>query len=330
MVSSTLRRRSAGPVLTAFTALAAVTVVAPSSTRAQSLTLSFRFDDGTANPAANYAALATSKTITPANSGQTYTIDIFATVTGTSGTLQSRIGLQSIEYRGLLSSVNKSAFSTGSGVGQTGTVGAQYTDAGSMNPPYALGGSGPWAFFNSLNTTNGTGWAGSSSGTIGDFGTTSNGADVVAATSGVIGFGGRNEASSTTALAFVSDGTGYLSSNASDVAAANVAGANSTTFDLAQFQFKIGTVSSTAGTKTTFLPALPLLSQSQSVIATYKITASTAIDVNGADPYTIDTSGVSWTVVNTPEPPSAALLVVGAALVFGVAIVRHRKKARTF
>jgi hypothetical protein len=310
-------------VVSVLIGVSAMTVVAASSARAQQLTLSFRFDDGTANPALDYAALATNKTITPANSGQTYTIDIFATVTGTGGTVQNRLGLQSIEYRGLLSSVNNNAFSTGSGTGQTGTVSTQYTDAGGANPPYALGGSGPWAFFNSANTVNGTGWPGSSSGTIGDFGTTSNGTDIVAATSGVIGFGGRSQASSTTELAFESDGANYLNNVMTpDVTGINVAGPNSTTFDLAQFQFKIGAVSSIVGAKTTFLPTLPLLSQTQSLIATYKITASTAINATGQSPYSIDTSGVSWTVVNTPEPSSEVLLLAGAALVFGVTIRR--------
>jgi hypothetical protein len=289
---------------------------------AQSLTLSFRFDDGTANPAVDYATLATSKTITSANSGQTFTIDIFATVTGTGGTTQTRLGLQSIEYRALISSTNNNAFSTGSGVGQTGTTGGQYSDAGGTNPPYNTppGATGPWGFFNALTTNGGTGWASSSSGTIGDFGTTTNGTNQVGPTSGVKGFGGASGASSTSALAAESDLTNYETSTATDIAAINVAGANSTTFVLAQFQFKIGNVSAGGG-KTTLLPALPLLSNPSTTIATYKITAATPINSSGLLPYNIDSTGVSFvapaaagTTISVTPPTDVASVLKGGSL----------------
>src|SRR4051812_42426301 len=91
-------------------ALAALAGVSgPRTANAQSLTLSFRFDDGSANPAVNFASLASSKAITSANNGQSFTIDVFATVTGTGGTAQNNLGLQSVLYRGASSSLNNGA-----------------------------------------------------------------------------------------------------------------------------------------------------------------------------------------------------------------------------
>ena len=86
---------------------------------AQSLTLSFAFDQGAAT---STSAPITSQTITSANSGQTYLIDVFATVTGTSGnTNLANLGINNMLFRGYSSSVNNGAFTTSG----TGSVGVQ-------------------------------------------------------------------------------------------------------------------------------------------------------------------------------------------------------------
>jgi hypothetical protein len=175
-----------------------VAVTGPRAVIAQSLTLSFRFDDGSANPAVNFPSLATVKNITATDSGKTFTIDVFATVTGTGGTAEQNLGLQSVFFRGVSSSVSNGAFSTGAGIGVQGQAAGYFDTA---NPPFSNGGAGPWGFFNASNTANGTGWTAGGSGTIGEFGSTTNGTTASATADGIADFGGASSATSYTALA---------------------------------------------------------------------------------------------------------------------------------
>ncbi len=98
-------------------AVLSAAVAAPLA-NAQSLTLSFAFDQGTSTGS---GAPLTTEHITSANNGQTYLVDIFATVTGTSGTSANAIVINKINFRGYASWFSTAGFTTAS----KGSVGVQ-------------------------------------------------------------------------------------------------------------------------------------------------------------------------------------------------------------
>ncbi len=94
------------------TLVAGFAVLQSPVTRAQNLTINFRFDGQT-------GAAATTRTLAPGSAGQNFTIDVWATITGPAGTTGSQAGLVTLRFRGLSSTSANAAFGTGSNVGVT-------------------------------------------------------------------------------------------------------------------------------------------------------------------------------------------------------------------
>jgi len=82
---------------------------------AQKIVVDFRFDGQS-------GAAATTQTLLPGSAGQTYTIDVFATVVGDAAHADPSVyGLKNIKYRGFSDVVaGGGAFTTGAGIGYTG------------------------------------------------------------------------------------------------------------------------------------------------------------------------------------------------------------------
>jgi hypothetical protein len=105
---------------------------------AQKIVVDFRFDGQS-------GAAATTQTLLPGSAGQSYTIDVFATVVGDAAHADPSVyGLKNIKYRGFSDVVaGGGAFATGAGIGYTGSfagVGA-FTGSNTTAPKSADTGS---------------------------------------------------------------------------------------------------------------------------------------------------------------------------------------------
>ncbi len=123
---------------------------------AQKIVVDFRFDGQS-------GAAATTQTLAAGSAGQSYTIDVFATVVGDATHTDSSVyGLKNIKYRGFSGDIlNGGAFTTGAGIGYTGS----FTGVGA---------------FAALNTT---------APKSGDTGSSTDGSSVTLTPDGIIDFG---------------------------------------------------------------------------------------------------------------------------------------------
>ena len=301
-------------------AILSVAVAAPLA-NAQSLTLSFAFDQGAAT---STSAPLTTEHITSANNGQTYLVDIFATVTGTSGTALNAIGINNINFRGYASSVNTAAFTTAS----NGSVGVQNDanlQANSNSSSSSLQDSTPEPVISDGGSTaSGSATLASGPGTSGVYGlpgTSNIGSDNFlvnfsreAATKWTVG-GAAVSAYGTTvpSIATVNNPTEAGTPNAFQTRDSNgnlVAG--SYTFLVGQFDYTIGTVSAATSQAqlTSFVPTVSSAAGSNK-IANYtdtvngsfsnsnttraSMSGTTTVFSTGTSPYTIGNS-LTWQV----------------------------------
>ncbi len=191
--------------------------VSANEATAQSVTLDFRFDGQTGNA-------ATTKVILPGAAGQTFTIDLWATIAGdATHTNTANFGIKNVALQGFSSIVSGGgAFSGGATIGYvTGSVIGHDNFAGHVNQPG-----------------------------VADTGTTTNGTSVTLTPDGILDFGKNNTLSNENA----SLTTGYELGGSFGQAG----GAPGTwQFEVLQFKFTTGTASLTSGAITKFFPTLP-------------------------------------------------------------------------
>ena len=201
-------------------------------------------------------------TITSANSGQTYLIDVFATVVGASGnTNLANLGINNMLFRGYSSSVNNGAFTTSG----TGSVGVQ-NDGNLQSTSNNSTSRAPRPRSPDGGSTNGTTVSATADGVVDLPGTSTIGSDnwdvtfTGSATKYVVG-GQAASVYGTTAptIATVNNPTLAGTPNAFQTIGSNgQAVANSYTFLLGQFDYTTGTVNAAgpSALTTSFTPTV--------------------------------------------------------------------------
>ncbi len=224
-------------------------------------------------------------TITSANSGQTYLIDVFATVVGASGnTNLANLGINNMLFRGYSSSVNKGAFTTSG----TGSVGVQ-NDGNLQSTSNNNIASTPTSISDG-GSTNGTTVSATADGVVDLPGTSTLGSDnwVVTYTGSGTKYVVGGQAASvygTTAptIATVNNPTLAGTPNAFQTIGSNgQAVANSFTFLLGQFDYTTGTVKA-AGSSALTTSFTPTVSSAQGSNVTGNYTVSTSGSVGSGD-----------------------------------------------
>ncbi len=205
-------------LLTGGLVLIAIGLLQPHRSNAQTITLDFRFDSsGTA-----------AQTLVAGSAGQTFTIDVFATIKGdASHTDVTQYGLQTVFFRGRSDQSGGGAFATGTFVGGT---------------PSSFVGTGQ--FGQSGNAT--------APSNVADNGSTTDGVNLSTTADGIIDFGAtaNNGAKESSTVGYVFNTT---ATQAGFVTAAN----GGLQFEIAQFKFTTGTTSSTVGAISKFWPTVP-------------------------------------------------------------------------
>jgi hypothetical protein len=235
-MKSLARFKSLPSILAAGAAIAVFSVVSPRLVNGQSVTIDFRFDNNAGvNPT---TAGATTVTLTAGSAGQTYLVDIFATVSG--GSTPTMNGLKDVSLRGISDiTTAASAFATGTGIGAlAGSTNFQYL------PPFNAGGAdantaaNPNVKVSDLGSTNAA-----------TAGNTTNSA-VSATADGILDFGGTVASQVFAPLSFTNAAVfGAFNGNGT------ASGANGFSWEIGTFKFTTGTASSTAGSTTLFFPA---------------------------------------------------------------------------
>ena len=97
--------------------------------KGQSIVLDFKFDtNGGPNPSVFGSS---NVNLTPGTAGQTYTVDIWATINSAASQAASNFGLQSIAMRGSSDASANTAFATGAGIG---VVSGSFAELSPFNP----------------------------------------------------------------------------------------------------------------------------------------------------------------------------------------------------
>jgi autotransporter-associated beta strand protein len=221
---------------------AAALLIGAQAAHAQQLKVDFRFDaNGGANPT---SFGSTTVNLTPGSAGQTYTIDIWATVVPASTTANTNLGLQSIALRGV--DDGGIAFATGGGVG---VVSGSFAELAPFNP------------------------AGFSQPAVTDLGkTTNNGTSATAGADGILDFGGTVTAQR---LTIISNTGGPIFGGGATGSANTSTIPNGWQWEVGTFQFTIGAVSTAPGT-TKFWPTLLASLQGPATAGAYSTNGSTS------------------------------------------------------
>ena len=217
-------------------AAAALLIVGAQSAFAQKLVVDFRFDT---NGGVNPTTFGSSTVTLMANAaGQTYTVDIWATVVPASATASTNLELQTIALRG--SDDGGTAFATGSGIG---VVASSFAELAPFNP------------------------AGFAQPTVTDLGkTTNNGTSVTAGADGILDFGGTIAPQRLT----ITSNTGGLIAGGGATGSANTTTTpNGWQWEVGTFRITIGTVGSTNGATTRFFPTLLTSGQGAATAGAY-------------------------------------------------------------
>lgn len=236
MISQRRLRIIRSHLLMACVMAAEVFILALQGANAQTVTIDFRFDtNGGTNPT---PFGATTVTLLPGSAGQTYTVDVFATVSG--GTPAGNNGLKDVLLRGISDIVTaSSAFATGTGIGAVaGTANFQYLPPFNAGGPNANTPANPVVKVSDLGSTNAS--------TAGN--TTNSVANATA--DGILDFGGTVASQVFAPLSFT-NAAQFGAFNGNGVAV----GSNAFSWEIGTFRFTTGTASTTSGTKTMFFPA---------------------------------------------------------------------------
>jgi hypothetical protein len=129
-MNSTLRTS-----FSALLGLSLATVLFASSALAQSITLNYRFDGTTTgNPVDNGA---TTVSLAHGTAGQTYTIDVWASIVGNAANSNTNnFGIKNIQFQGFSNVFSGAAFATGAGIGYVpGSMVGVGPFAGHINSP---------------------------------------------------------------------------------------------------------------------------------------------------------------------------------------------------
>ena len=249
--------------------------------KGQSIVLDFKFDtNGGANPSVFGSS---NVNLTPGSAGQTYTVDIWATIfngTPASNSPQdpTKFGLQSIAMRGTDDGGN--AFTTGAGIG---VVTGSFAELAPFNPP------------------------GFAQPSVTDLGhTTNGGSSATAGADGILDFGGTIAAQRLT-IASNTGGPQYGAAGAS---------VGSYSWEVGTFQFTIGQAGSANGARTQFWPTL--LTAGQGSASADAFTAAGGAAVSGVttltvNPLTFTVLGAAGTTISvTPATGTASVLKGGA------------------
>ena len=223
-------------LLGATAVLGALMIGGAQSVRAQQLIVDFRFDtNGGANPT---TAGSSTVTLTPGTAGQTYTVDIWATVVPGSATANTNLELQTIALRGI--DDGGTAFGTGTGIG---VVCGSFAELSPFNPP---------GFAQPANSDLGK--------------TTNGGSTATAGTDGILDFGGTIAAQRLTITA----NTGGLIPGGGATGSANTTTTpNGWQWEMGTFQITIGQVGPLAGATTKFYPLLLTSAQGAATAGAY-------------------------------------------------------------
>jgi hypothetical protein len=244
-------------------ALALSTILAGAAT-AQGLVIDFRFDtNGGTNPT---TAGSTTVTLTAGSAGQTYNVDIWATVYPATATAATNLALQGFGVRGA-SVTGGTAFATGTGIG---TVAGSFAQLSPFNP------------------------AGFTQPKVSDLGSTSNGGTSITTSTadGILDFGGTLAPQRFTSL---SNTGGLIDGGGASGSANTTVTPNGWQWEVGTFQFTTGTASTTSGT-TVFLPLQT--AQGQATAGVIATDGKTAVST----PITIG-SGLTFVVSGGPPPP---------------------------
>jgi hypothetical protein len=261
-------------IASAFAAIAAL--CSQRNASAQQLVVDFRFDSTGTNTA----------TLLPGTAGQTFTIDMWATVVPSAATANTNLGLQGFAVRGASDITSGGgAFSTGAGIG---TV---------------LGSFGQLAPFNP---------AGFTQPKVSDLGSTNNsGASITSSTAdGILDFGGNLATQKFTSLS----NNGGLIFGGGATGQANPTGGWE--WEVAQFQFTTGQASITPSAQTLFYPLQVSVGTSTAATISTNGSSAVSVPVTAGSPLTFNILAVTTgTTVNVLPGPNVSVLQGGTTSV---------------
>ncbi len=248
--------------------------------KAQSPTIlmDFRFDNNTFGDGLDgTSAGATNVSLSPNSPSRTYTVDIWVTVVPVSTTASNQLGLKSAAMRGISNFVT-GAFATGTGIG---VVSGSFAELSPFNP------------------------SGFTQPLVSDLGKSTNGGSTVTdgTADGILDFGGTIAAQR---LSISSSSGGAVFGGGATGSANTSTTPNGWQFELGTFSFKIGNVSSVAGT-TTFSP---LLLSSNGSAAAYSVNGGTTTPTGPTtvgSPLTFTVLTGNDSVITTSPAPNGTL-----------------------
>jgi hypothetical protein len=252
--------------------------------KGQSIVLDFKFDtNGGPNPSVFGSS---NVNLTPGTAGQTYTVDIWATINSAASQAASNFGLQSIAMRGSSDASANTAFATGAGIG---VVSGSFAELSPFNPP------------------------GFAQPAVTDLGKTSNGgSSITSGADGISDFGGTITVQRLT-----------IASNTGGPQYGTGADASSYTWELGTFKFTIGTPGSASGAVTKFWPTL--LTPGQGAASADAFTAVGGAATSGAttltiNPLTFTVVPAAGTTISVASDAAAASVLKGGSIGLGSTI----------